>query len=113
MLVRRKTNKIREMYMTSDPPVANAIRERLEQALSPQRLEINDDSDRHIGHAGHNGAGESHFNIMVVAMAFEGIARPARHRMVYDALGELMTERIHALSIKALTPSEAASQIAK
>jgi BolA protein len=109
-----KQTRFGGMYMTSDRPMANAvantIRTLLEQALSPERLDIRDDSDRHIGHAGHSGAGESHFHVMVVSEAFEGVNRPARHRMIYDALGSLMKERVHALSIKALTPAEADTQ---
>ncbi len=95
--------------MTSAPPLANTIRERLQKAFGPLRLDIQDDSARHIGHAGHNGRGESHFRVTIVSATFDGMTRPARHRMVYDVLNDLMEKRIHALSIKALTPSEAPS----
>jgi len=81
------------------------IRDALQQALSPSVLEIEDDSHRHAGHAGARD-GRGHFNVHVVSERFAGMAPLARHRAVYAALGTLMETDIHALSIRAHTPSE-------
>ena len=91
-------------------PVIDTIRRRLSEALAPQRLELVDESARHAGHAGARPGGESHFRLTVVSAAFEGRGRVERQRMVYAALGELMTSDIHALAISALTPAEAAAR---
>ena len=88
--------------------VTEAMRDKLTQAFAPTRLEIVDDSDRHHGHAGHNGSGESHFNVVIEAAAFEGQGRVARQRMVYAALAEELAGPVHALSLKAYAPGEAA-----
>ena len=96
--------------MTSDRPIANAIRCLLEESIAPERLEIRDESDRHVGHAGYDGEGESHFHVTVVSRRFKGLGCTARHRMIYDALKSLLKDRIHALSIKALTSEEAISE---
>jgi len=86
--------------------VSEAIRARIEACLVPSRLELIDESARHAGHAGARPEGESHFRLTVVAEAFAGKSRIARHRMVFDALTELMRTDIHALSVTALTPDE-------
>ena len=91
---------------TTAAPVATEIKQRLVAALAPTRLELDDQSDRHIGHAGHNGRGESHFALIIESAAFTGLNRVARQRAVYAALGDLMRERVHALTIKALAPGE-------
>ena len=84
---------------------AALLRERL-ASLDPQRVELIDDSAKHAGHAGaRNGGG--HYRLLIVAECFRGKSTLARHRLVYDALGELMRSRIHALSIRSLTPDEA------
>ena len=95
----------------TEGPIAREIRARLTQALDPVRLEIEDDSARHAGHHHHGGidaveGGESHFNLVVIARAFEGRARLERQRMVTRPLADLMAGRVHALSVKALTPGE-------
>ncbi len=88
--------------------IAAQIEARLNAALSPTALEIIDDSDSHRGHAGHSGAGESHFTVRLTAAAFAGQSRVARQRAVYMALGDLVApERIHALIIEAKAPGEA------
>lgn len=74
-------------------------------ALAPVKLEIEDDSHKHAGHAGAAG-GAGHFNVTVVSPLFSGQGLLARHRMVYDALAPMMHSEIHALSIRALTPEE-------
>jgi BolA protein len=79
---------------------------RLNSALGPTRLELTDDSEQHRGHGGYNPAGESHFSLCIESAAFAGKSRVERQRMVYGALGDLMRERVHALSIKASAPGE-------
>ena len=87
-------------------PVATAIEQRLRAALSPERLAVIDDSESHRGHAGHDGGGESHFTVDIVAASFEGQSRVARQRAVNTALADLLAERVHALAIRARAPSE-------
>lgn len=81
------------------------IRERL-AALQPQRLELVDDSDKHRGHVGWKDGGGTHWQLAIVAEAFAGKPTVARHRLIYQALGDLMDNPIHALSIRALAPGE-------
>lgn len=85
-------------------PVATEIDRLLRAALSPTRLEVIDDSDSHRGHAGHDGSGESHFTVRIESPAFAGQSRVGRQRLVYDAIGDLMRTRIHALAIEASAP---------
>ena len=87
-------------------PVATEMLKRLNSALAPTKVELTDDSERHRGHGGYNPAGESHFSLEIVSPAFVGKSRVERQRMVYAALGDLMKERVHALSIKAAAPEE-------
>ena len=87
-------------------PVAREMTNRLQAALNPTRLELEDQSDHHIGHAGHDARGESHFALTIESAAFEGLNRVQRQRAVYAALGDLMTDRVHALTIKAQAPAE-------
>jgi BolA family transcriptional regulator, general stress-responsive regulator len=72
--------------------------------LQPTQLEIIDDGHQHIGHAGADNGG--HFSLLIKSELFVGKTLIQRHRMVYDALGDLMQTQIHALSIRALTPNE-------
>jgi BolA protein len=85
------------------------LRNALESALEPARLEIEDQSARHAGHAG-AADGRGHFAVEVVSSRFVGLSTTARHRLVYDAVGDLMQTDIHALSIRARTPDEAAAR---
>ena len=85
---------------------ATRMRTKLSSSLPPDRLEIEDESHRHAGHAGADPVGETHFNVTVVSAAFEGKSRVARQRLVYEILAEELKERVHALSLKTLTPSE-------
>ena len=87
-------------------PVATEITQRLVAALAPTQLELDDQSDRHIGHAGHDSRGESHFALVIESPAFAGMNRVQRQRAVYAALGDLMEQRVHALTIRALAPGE-------
>jgi BolA protein len=87
--------------------VAAAIERKLTAAFAPSELEIVDDSHRHAGHAGASPAGETHFNVRIVAAAFEGQSRVARQRALYKALAEELAGPVHALALEALTPTEA------
>ena len=87
-------------------PVQQEMEQRLSEALSPDLLIVTNDSEKHRGHGGYDGSGESHFAVEVVSDRFTGLNRVARQRLVNEALGELMKERIHALSIKAKAPGE-------
>jgi BolA protein len=80
------------------------IEQRLRAALSPELLEIRDDSAAHAGHAGARDGG--HFTVRIVAAAFTGKTLLQRHRLVNAALADLMHRDIHALSIKANAPDE-------
>ncbi len=82
------------------------IRARLVEALSPSEIELIDESHKHIGHAGARD-GRGHFALRIRSEAFRGLAPLARHRQVYEALGELMQSDIHALAIQARAPDEA------
>lgn len=86
-----------------------AIRAALERALAPVVLEVEDESHRHVGHAGAQD-GRGHFRVDVVSEAFAGLNPIARHRAVYAAVGGLMDTDIHALAIRARTPAEAGGQ---
>ncbi|TAK42278.1 MAG: BolA family transcriptional regulator [Betaproteobacteria bacterium] len=85
--------------------VAEEIRRRL-GVLAPERCELVDESARHEGHAGARPGGNTHWRLAIVAAAFAGKPTVARHRMVYDALGDLMDNPIHALAISARAPGE-------
>ncbi|MGH8192849.1 MAG: BolA family protein [Woeseiaceae bacterium] len=82
-----------------------SIRQCLEAAFQPQELLIKDQSHLHRGHEGARD-GKGHFDVIIVSEAFAGAGRVQRHQMVYDALSNLLDSDIHALRIKALTPSE-------
>ncbi|HEX4738010.1 MAG TPA: BolA family protein [Allosphingosinicella sp.] len=87
-------------------PVASEIAKRLEEALAPTHLEVINDSERHRGHAGHDGSGESHFTVEIESPLFAGKSRLERQRAVNAALGDLLRDRIHALAIRARAPEE-------
>lgn len=87
-------------------PVATEMLRRLNSSLSPSRIELTDDSLAHRGHGGYHPAGESHFTLRIESPAFAGKSRIERQRMVHKALGDLLDERVHALSIRATAPEE-------
>ena len=84
-------------------PVESAMRDRL-SVLSPSVLELRDESGQHAGHAGSRPSGGTHWRLAIVSEAFRGKSAVARHRMVYEALGDLMARDIHALRIDARAP---------
>ena len=96
--------------MSQSSSVANTIRTKLDAALSPEFLEVIDDSDRHAGHLHHPGGvedrGETHFVVRVVSPVFEGMTRIARHRRVNELLQVELSGRVHALAIEARAPGE-------
>jgi len=85
--------------------VAARIRERL-ATLDPVDLDLVDESSQHAGHAGWKPGGGTHWRLTIVSPRFAGQPTVARHRMVYQALGELMHNPIHALAISARSPEE-------
>ena len=85
--------------------VAASIRERL-AALDPVQVDLVDESSQHAGHAGWKPGGGTHWRLTIVSPRFAGQSTVARHRMVYQALGELMQNPIHALAITARAPEE-------
>jgi BolA protein len=86
--------------------VENQIKTIIESAFDPVHLEVINQSDNHIGHAGHDGSGESHFKLIVVSLAFEETSRVERSRLANQALEPLFANGLHALSMKLLAPSE-------
>ncbi len=83
--------------------VERAMRDRL-ASLQPLALQLEDESAQHAGHAGSRPSGGSHWRLAIVSEAFRGKNAVARHRMVYEALGDLMKRDIHALKIEASAP---------
>ncbi len=81
------------------------IRERLQAALAPQEMQLDDDSAAHAGHAG-AASGGGHYQLRIVSLQFEGLKLVTRHRLVYDSVHDMMHKEIHALAITALAPSE-------
>ena len=92
------------MSEASTGPIATEMRRRLEAALQPTVLALSDDSERHRGHGGYNPAGESHFSLTIESAAFAGQSRVAMQRLVHAALGDLLHDHVHALSITAREP---------
>ena len=86
-------------------PVERAMRERL-AVLAPTKLDLRDESGQHAGHAGSRPSGGTHWQLVIVSDAFRGKSTVARHRMVYEALGDLMKGEIHALKIEASAPEQ-------
>ena len=87
--------------------VAERIARKLNEALSPQRLVVTDESHLHAGHAGSRPGGESHFRLLIVAAAFEGLSRVDRQRAVNRVLEQELAGPVHALAMRTLSPQEA------
>jgi BolA protein len=92
------------MHEAATGPIATEMRRRLEAALAPTVLALSDDSEQHRGHGGYNPAGESHFSLVIESPDFIGKTRIEMQRLVHAALGDLLDERVHALSITAREP---------
>jgi BolA protein len=91
--------------MNSPDTRLERIRACLTESLSPEQLELGDDSALHAGHAG-AASGGGHYRVRVVSSRFEGLKLVMRHRLVYDSVHDMMHAEIHALAITALAPSE-------
>jgi BolA protein len=86
--------------------VRDHIAGKLTAAFAPERLEVLDESHRHVGHAGHRPGGETHFRVYIVSDSFRGKSRLERHRMVNEALSGELAGGVHALAIHASAPGE-------
>ncbi|MFZ2315632.1 MAG: BolA family protein [Gammaproteobacteria bacterium] len=75
------------------------IKHRITESLAPSFLEVIDESDQHVGHAGHQGGGR-HFAVVIRADKLQGLPRVAAHREVYQLFSDMMPDEIHALKIK-------------
>ena len=89
-------------------PVGQIITDKLTKTFAPLSLEVEDESHRHQGHAGHRPGGETHFRVHIVAEAFRGKSRLERHRMINQALAAELSGGVHALAIHANAPGERA-----
>jgi len=79
---------------------------RLTAGLAPQRLDIVDESDRHVGHSGARPGGGTHYRVRIVSERFAGLNRVRRHRLVYDLLPAEFADGLHALALDAKAPGE-------
>ena len=86
--------------------VKDQIAEKLNAALAPQSLDVEDESKNHVGHAGHRPGGQTHFRVHIVSEAFRGKSRVERHRMINRLLSAELAGGIHALAIHASAPGE-------
>jgi BolA protein len=87
--------------------VQETITRKLAEAFAPVSLKVLDESHQHEGHAGHQPGGETHFRVYIVADAFRGKSRLARHRMINETLAGELKSGVHALAIHAAAPDEA------
>ena len=85
---------------------ADVITRKLTEAFAPQSLNVEDESHRHEGHAGHRPGGQTHFRVYIVSDAFEGKSRLERHRMINALLSDELAGGVHALAIHATAPGE-------
>lgn len=86
--------------------IEKQLQDIVEKDFNPVRYELINESDDHIGHAGHDGSGDSHFKLIVVSEMFDGYNRIQRHRLMHAAVDHLYSSGLHALSIKLITPAE-------
>lgn len=88
---------------------AERIQQKLTDAIQPDLIHVTDDSQAHAGHPGAVQSGGGHFYLTIVSDQFENLSRIQRHQKIYQILGDMMKQEIHALSIKAFTPNEHSS----
>ena len=86
--------------------VQTLIIDKLTARLQPTRLDVVNESELHAGHRGSPGTGESHFRVLIVADAFTGLSRIARHRLVNEILADEVGKRVHALALNTYAPCE-------
>ena len=84
----------------------DTISNKLQEAFTPESLQVVDESHLHEGHAGHRPSGETHFRVYIVSQAFKGKSRVDRHRMINAALAAELSDSVHALAIHAQAPGE-------
>lgn len=84
----------------------DTISNKLQEAFTPESLQVVDESHLHEGHAGHRAGGETHFRVYIVSAAFKGKSRIDRHRMINSALAAELAGSVHALAINAQAPGE-------
>jgi len=84
--------------------IEEEIRERIQGRFAPEYLEVINESAKHAGHSGDDGSGESHFKLIVASKIFENTSRIERHKMVFDVLSDLVSDRIHALTLDLRAP---------
>jgi len=88
------------------PPRADRLTAVLTRAFAPSLLRVLDDSARHVGHAGHDPAGETHYDVLLVSAAFRDRSRVERARAVHDVLRAEFSAGLHAISLTLRTPEE-------
>ena len=89
--------------MTTDlGPIGSKLHAKLQAALAPDALQVIDESNQHMGHAGAHPSGESHFRVRISSPAFAGKSLLQKHRMVNDAVSDELKTRVHALAIEVL-----------
>jgi BolA family transcriptional regulator, general stress-responsive regulator len=98
---------MKEASIMSEGPIAMAIRERMERAFAPERLDVLNESHMHAGHQEKfDGRGETHFRLRIVSPVFAGMSRVDRHRAITALLKDEMAGELHALAIEAAAPGE-------
>ena len=86
--------------------MVDTISNKLQEAFTPESLQVVDESHLHEGHSGHRPGGETHFRVYIVSAAFKGKSRVERHRMINSALAAELAGGVHALAIQAKAPGE-------
>jgi len=86
--------------------VSETITKKLQEAFTPESIDVVDESHLHEGHAGHRPGGQTHFRVYIVSQAFAGKSRVDRHRMINTVLADDLSGGVHALAIHAATPGE-------
>jgi BolA protein len=86
--------------------VAATIRRKLEEAFAPVHLDVVDESHMHVGHAGAQAGGETHFRVLIAAATFAGKSRIERQRLIFAVLADELRDRVHALSLTVRAPDE-------
>jgi BolA protein len=86
--------------------VSETITKKLQEAFTPESIDVVDESHLHEGHAGHRPGGQTHFRVYIVSQAFAGKSRIDRHRMVNTVLADDLAGGVHALAIHAAAPDE-------
>lgn len=78
----------------------------LKEQFAPSHITISDQSGNHEGHAGARPEGETHYSVKLISGRFSGLNKIARHRLVYDVLGDEFTSGLHALQLVLKAPEE-------